>query len=203
MKMRFSKFFGLIVTLIVLLSANPVLAAVHFGVSGTVSTSNLGLETTRKQSGKGSVAIDLGSYFRLGYSFRKIHEQEENYRRDEDTSNLYRSEQDMVLDVHAFDLIAILYAGELFTPFVFVGAAWKYYDISYYDEEEGRGSNQLFMGPVENYGGGLSISLNKDFSLKVTTTWSPGWKINPDDPDGKLEKVRDVQTDIGLSYRFH
>jgi len=179
-------------------------AAVHVGISGSVATNNLGLEVHRSQAGKASLGLDLGSYFRLSLSAQQRVEREHGYKdmaEDEEDEDLVAYEAEIRQMTYALDLIAVLYQGELLTPFIFVGAAFKGYDINSQTEGEEPVHAEAWYGPVPNYGGGLAVSLNKNFSLKLTNTWSDGVRVDPDDTS-KQRKVRDVQTDIGLSYKF-
>ena len=60
-------------------------------------------------------------------------------------------------------------------------------------------SEPATVGPVPNIGGGLGLKLNKDFTLKLTYTASPGLVVLL---DGSKRRVWDKDTSIGLSYQL-
>lgn len=185
--------------LIVVWNPQLAMAGLHLGISGTAATNHLGRQTQKVQAGKGSLAVDLGSYFRLSYSFQaKLQSREGQLESSEVDGEYIDFKEEINQTGHSIDLFVILYAGELFTPFVFVGGALKHYRIYY--EEEGEEPTEV-EGPLPgyNYGAGFAISLNRSFSLKITNTWSPGVTINK---AGEERDIRDVQTDVGINYHL-
>lgn len=202
--MRISKFCMCVVTILgSLFYSSLAFGAVHFGISGNAKTDNLGLETHRSQSGKASVSFDMGSYFRLGVSALREMQQIEGYRNfsDDKDADPVEFNSRVVVDVYSLDLITVLYSGEIFTPFIFVGAALKNYEVATESEIAGIDeSDAMTYGPVPNGGGGLAISLSRDFSLKLTYTMSPGVTFDPETKEGK--RVLDQRTDVGISYRL-
>jgi hypothetical protein len=181
----------------------PAFAGMDLGVSGSYAVSHLGLQTHTSKSGKASVSIDLGQYFRLGYSYKVMNQFREGYvdkAEDEAEENLVAFEQEVTQTTHAVDIFAILYAGQVFTPFIFVGAAIKSFKITYQEEGGKPEEDNLGPIPVPNYGAGLAININRQFSLKITNTWSTGFTQEPGDDEAR--SVRDSQLDIGINYRI-
>jgi hypothetical protein len=188
---------------VLLFTSQIAFSAIHVGLSGSAATNNLGLEEHHSQAGKASIATDLGSYFRLSLSGQYRTETEEGHKdiaQEGETERLvaYSAETDQT--AYALDLIAVLYSGELVTPFVFAGMAIKSYIINMDTQGEGH-QHYSDSYPAPDYGVGLAFSLNKNFSLKITNTWSIGVRIDPEDTS-KVKRVRDIQTDIGLSYKI-
>jgi hypothetical protein len=179
--------------------SSTALAGVSFGVSGAWAKNHLGLETHTMQMGKATMSVDLGSYLRLGYSFAQILQHREGYENQaeegEDPSYIY-FEQDVAQNSHSVDLFAILYAGSVLTPYVFAGGAMKYYKI--YTEKEGKEPTMdEDSAPSPNWGVGLSISISKNFSIKLSNTWSLGMSKSI---DGEMKSERDSQLEVGVTY---
>lgn len=178
-------------------------AGMDIGLSGGFGTAHLGLQTHTTKSGSASVSIDLGSYFRIGYSYRLTNQYREGYMEKAnsgDEKKLVYFEQEVLQNTHSLDIFAILYAGQVFTPYVFVGAALKSYKITY--EEEGTAPEKDTLGPipVPNYGVGLAINISRSFKLKLSNTWSTGFTQKPG--ENETQNVTDSQLDVGISYRI-
>lgn len=180
------------------------LSAVHFGVSGNVAKNTLGLEEHRSQAWKGSVGFDLGRYFRIGFSARQQITRESGHKdvdESEDTEDLKEYESKVRLVTYSTDLMVALYAGQIFTPFIFGGYGVNRFQVENFREDQGTDTAEGSY-PAPNYGVGLAISLNRNFSLKITNTWTIGIRTNPEDTEDQ-EFVQDNSLDIGISYKFH
>lgn len=171
-------------------------AAVHLSLGGSHSESNAGLQKIESGAGSGSLAFDLGDYFRLGYTHRQELASTSGWNYAEDTKiyTAFVSKSHVVS--HSVDLTIILYAGEVFMPYVFAGIGVKSYDIE--NKEEGKATERTRVTiPNPNGGGGLSIRLNQQFSLKLSHTVSPGIRQLP----GKeAESTTDSYSQVGISY---
>lgn len=189
-------------TFIILLQSSGAIAAVSIGLSGSWAKNHLGLQSQTTQSGKASVTADLGPYFRLGYSFRQTFQNRKGYidkASDGEDEDLVYFEQSVNMMTHSMDIFAVLYAGRIFTPFIFVGAAVKYYKITIEEEDTDEKHSEYGPLPVPNYGLGMAVAINRTFSAKITNTWSSGVST---DAEGKSRRVRDSQIDIGISYKI-
>jgi len=153
-------------------------------------------------SGKGSISVDLGSYIRLGYSYSQAFQHQEGYENkadeDEPRELVYR-EQDIRQTSHAVNLFIVLFAGDIFTPYIFGGMAMKYFVIDTKEEGE-EPKRETGKGPSPNGGAGLSIALNKNFSLKFSYTLSLAVK---EDYYGETSSATDTQFEVGLSYKIN
>jgi opacity protein-like surface antigen len=195
----------IIISVLVFFGSTPAFSAIHFGLSGSAATSHLGLETHKTQSGKASVAVDLGSYFRLSLGAMRQIQNESGYKNftDDDNAEAIPYKATTAQNVYSLDFIAVLYAGEIFTPYLFVGAAFKNYEISVSSEGGPNESTQFSFGPVPQYGAGLAVALSKDFSLKLTYTMSDGVVKDPAKPEEDPgRRVSDTRVDIGISYKL-
>jgi len=197
-----AKLYLLLVVLLSTLTASELRAGITLGIAGSQSKSHLGLQELSTVSGKGSISVDLGSYIRLGYAYSQAFQHQEGYENkaaeDEPKELVYR-EQDIRQTAHTVNLFVVLFAGEIFTPYIFGGMAMKYYVID--TKEEGKDPvRETGSGPSPNGGAGLSIALNKNFSMKFTYTLSMASK---EDYYGKKTAATDTQFDVGLSYKIN
>lgn len=178
-------------------------AAIYLSADGSYGKFNKYLERTESIGAKGSIAADINSNFRVSYSYKYVIEKVKGYQDYTSGSSvsLYQISSRTLTRIHAVDLIGVLFNGRYFVPFVFGGAAYKLYDMKYQNAAvNGVYNVHKKLGPVENFGAGLSIALSSAFSLKVTNTWSPGIKLEPEEylsSEGK--KVYDSVTEVGIS----
>ena len=178
-------------------------AAVYLSADGSYGKFNKYLEKTVSIGAKGSIAADINSNFRVSYSYKYGIEKVSGYQdyTSGNTVYLYKINSRTLTRIHAIDLIGVLYNGTYFVPFIFGGAAYKLYDMKYENEAvSGVYNVSKKLGPVENFGCGLSIALSSSFSLKVTNTWSPGIKLVPEEYlTSEGTKVYDSVTEVGIS----
>ena len=189
--------------LLMSVSLTQLSAAIYISADGSYGKINKYLEQTLSVGAKGSIAADINSNFRISYSYKYGIDKTHGYQ-DYTAGNtvyLYKTSSRTLTRIHAIDLIGVLYNGKYFVPFIFGGAAYKLYDMKYENEAvSGVYKVNKKLGPVENFGCGLSIALSSNFSLKVTNTWSPGMKLTPEEYlSSEGTKVYDSVTELGIS----
>ena len=182
----------------------PLHAAIYISADGSYGNLNKYLEKTTSLGAKGSIAADINSNFRISYSYKYAIEKTKGYQDYTSGNELYlvKTSSRVLTRTHAIDLIGVLYNGKYFVPFIFGGAAYKLYNMKYENAAVGSGVYNVSkkLGPVENFGCGISIALSQNFSLKVTNTWSPGMKLSPKDYlTSEGTKVYDSVTEVGIS----
>lgn len=198
------------------LLSNGAYAVVYVTGSISAAESNVGLQTQESRGGSASLAFDLGRFIRLGFT----------HRQDIQTANGYigMTEDSCVFGVtidgcakydskthiisNSIDLTLILYEGEVVVPFIQGGAVVKTYtfetnkvklnDPAETAEHEKTGPANY--GPVPNLGAGIGIRLNRQFTLKLSYTTSPG--ISQDPIENKVRTVWDKQSSLGLTYQL-
>ncbi len=125
--------------LLVLISTFPfgsqvALAAIHLGLSGSHETATLYYEYEETVKTKASVAVDLGSYFRISASGLKSTETTTGYKLIEDSKSaaLYEFKAQTNITAMSLDLMTILYANDYIMPFIFAGGIRKLYTMKVY-----------------------------------------------------------------------
>jgi hypothetical protein len=186
-------------------------------VTGSVSTSttNVPLQITTMQYGSAGIDFDLGQYIRFGLNYGVQLSTTSSYQPPASGSSGSANLADPTCPTvgscvsvinqtkitergSAFTLI--LWAGEIFMPYVTVGGLVKNYTFA----------TQVNDGPVEerrgqtpvsvSLGGGLVCRLNRDFSLKMNAQISPGVTMSPG--DGTPRMTWDKKNTIGLTYQI-
>ncbi len=174
-------------------------------LTGSVSSSksNLGYSTTTSQTVSGNIAFYLTDFMRIGFT----HSQEISINNgysvgsnvDESTiTEEYYYKNTTQMDSNAADLTFILYNGAVFAPYIFGGAVIKDYKFRL-EKTATVEKGSVRLGPVPNAGLGMSIRLNRDFSLKLSYTVSPGIKKMPGE---EAQGVLDTSTTVGLTYHM-
>lgn len=180
-----------------------VYGAIYISADASYGKLNKYLEQTVSVGGKGSIAADINSNFRISYSYRHAVEKTKGYQDYTSGSSvlLYKIDSKTLTRIHSIDLIGVLYNGRFFVPFIFGGVAYKLYNMEYENAAvTGKYKVDKKLGPVENFGCGISIALSSNFSLKVSNTWSPGMKLAPADYlSSEGTKVYDSVTEVGIS----
>lgn len=186
-----------------LVAAESAVGSVHFALEVSTSENNIPLSSQNNRSVEGSVAVDLATYFRLGLTHRQAVNKRKGYvLTSEDPENpqfVYRFDE-VVSYANSVDLTIILYAGELLIPFLKVGIVKKDYVITAAAENEEVATSTYSQPPVPNGGIGLGIRLNRNFSLKISYTVSPG--LHQQIPGGEQSPILDTYTSVGLSYNI-
>ncbi|MCB9229274.1 MAG: hypothetical protein H6618_06655 [Deltaproteobacteria bacterium] len=182
------------------LSSGTALAGVHFTLQSSLSVNNLALTTQDSRSGSASVALDLGTYFRIGFTHRQSISKKEGYVNIGSPTQpfyIYTMEQ-FHLFANSVELTVILYYGRIFVPYIQVGMVKKNYlsVTAIADDPEARTKDST--SPEPSGGVGLGIRLNKNFSLKLSYTVSQG--LRQDHPALPREGVLDSDTSVGISY---
>ena len=179
-------------------------AGMHLTLGGSNSISNAGYQKIQSGAASGSLAFDLGDYFRLGYSYRQELSITSGYTEAKDengvvTEDVYVKFLNMSrVTSQSVDFTVVLYAGEIFMPYVFVGVVNKRYEIDNQIEGQPVERLRLPMPASPNGGAGMGIRLNQKFSLKMSYTMSQGFKQLPGQIDP--ERTIDTYTQVGITY---
>lgn len=199
--------------LVLLFASSPALGVVYITGSISASESNVGLQTQESRGASGSIAFDLGRYIRLGFTHRQdmqtadgyVGEAEDTCVFGKDVSGCatYYSKTHIVSN--SVDLTLILYEGDVVVPFIQGGAVIKTYTfqtetVKRDGSVEAEKTGPVPFGPVPNLGAGLGIRLNRQFTLKLSYTASPG--ITQDPIENKEKVVWDKQMSLGLTYQL-
>ena len=172
--------------------------ALHFTLRGTLSDNNFLLKTQENSAASASISWDLGTVFRLGVTHRRSKNLLEGYTLDE-TTGLYSYASEKTESIaNSIDLTIILYYGKVFVPFVQVGIVKKDYIITQALEDQAAIVEKIPTAPVPSGGLGLAIRLNKNFSLRLSHTLSPG--AIQSHPDEQAKGALDSYTSVGISY---
>ena len=175
-------------------------AGIHFTLQSSLSENNLPLSSQNSRSGSASIAFDLGTYFRLGYTHRQTVNLSKGYVLTEDLESYkYRMEKNQSFS-NSLDFTIILYYGAVFVPYLQLGVVKKDYLIASAVGEEDAITEPFSLPAVPNAGVGLGIRLNRNFSLKLSFSVSPGLKKTH--PLLEAEPVWDTYTSIGISYNI-
>ncbi len=185
-----------------LLMASPAYAYLSFGLAGSGSTTHGGWEVKDEMSASGTISLDLGSYFRIGYTHRQSREQKDGYKFTSTSSGqigYYEFQSNVRTIANSVDLTLVLYQGELLTPFIFGGIACKKYLVKSLDLN-GTTQYEVPDCPVPNGGFGLAFTLNQNFSLRFSRTYSPGQVYSP--TGEKPRNVLDSYSQVGITYKL-
>jgi hypothetical protein len=179
--------------------APSAVGMVYFTLGGSQSRNNVPYQTYVSRAGSASIAMDLGEYFRLSYSHRQEFSNNTGYKALVTQPGYYGEyvSQTRVIS-NSVDFNVILFAGEIFIPYLSAGAVVKAYhsDIM---TLEGREAGSFTLPPVPNLGGGVGIRLNRNFSLKLSYTVSPGVR---QEPGGVQEGILDNYSQLGVTYQM-
>lgn len=186
--------FGL--TACVLTFSQPAHSGVQVTLGGSHSKSNAGYQKIESGAGSAGVSLDLGEYFRIGYTHRQELSSTTGYQLKEATNQYVYFRSLSQVTSNSVDLTLILFAGDYVTPFVFAGLSVKNYSTDAIESDGTRESMRLtYPGPQG--GAGLGIRLNQKFSLKITYTMSPGVTQIPGQQGSA---TTDTYTQVGISY---
>lgn len=172
------------------------------GLSGSGSQNNAGLETHKSSSASINLSVSLGNHVRIGANHRQALENRKGLKPIESTYYPFKSNQKS--STYSLNLTLVLYNGRI-SPYIFGGIANKYYTNKFtYDFDEPIIHKTDFkLEEVPTYGFGIAIFLNKQFSLKITQTFSPG-KVITVNTAGLSEEAEaiDSYTQVGISYNL-
>ena len=177
-------------------SSGTSLAAVQVSLGGSRSEANAGYQKIESGAGSAGLSIDLGEYFRVGYTHRQELSSTTGYHLKEATNQYVYFQSRSHVVSNGIDLTLVLYSGEIITPFIFAGYALKQYTTDM-QEADGTTEHMYLPMPSPEGGAGISIKLNQKFSLKVTYTMSQGITQLP---GGQAQSVLDSYTQLGISY---
>lgn len=180
--------------------SNLAFSGVHFTVEGSASNFNLGLQTQNKQTMSLSVAMDLGSYFRVGLTHKETADNQKGYTATSDENVYAYSDTTTSVDANSVDLTLILYYGEIFTPYIMTGIVRKTYTYKYATSMDTSATIKGAPMVTGNAAVGVGIKLNQNFSLKLSYTMSPGYTM--DSPTGEVRSAWDRSTTVGVTYKI-
>ena len=184
----------------ILLINRTLSAATHFTVRGSITNNNLGLNHQANNSTSFSVATDVGTFLRIGLTNRIAYTTLKGYTLQSDKETYLYSEETTKNTANSIDLTIILYMGKVFVPYLQLGIVKKNYLIQSQAGNAEPVETAYSIPPVPNAGFGLGIRLNQNFSLKLSTTFSPG--VQQKTPDAEPQGILDNYTSIGLTYKM-
>lgn len=180
-----------------LIPSDRIFANVHFTLKGTLSDSNYGLLTQANHAASASIEFDIGNYLRLGVTHRQARGLSEGYY--EVVKNLYEYRISKTQELaNSLDLSVILYYGEIFVPYLQVGLVKKDYVIAQNQSDGSVLKDSISLPPIPNGGFGIGIRLNRNFSLKLSQTFSKAIKIPY--PNAEPIPALDTYSSVGISY---
>lgn len=185
--------------------STPSAAAVYFSVAGSTSSNNVGYTKAQGQGGSASVGADIFPQVRLGFTYKQSRQTSQGYALKTGFEDCYTEtnceyQESIVRSTsQSVDLSVILYNGAVFTPYVFAGMGLKKYTGT---TTKGTETTDIDypLQPAPQGGAGMMIRLNKEFSLKVSYTVSPGVAIEPGSRD--VRRTTDSDSEIGISYQL-
>lgn len=174
------------------------MSAVHVSLGGSQSESNAGYQKIVSGAGSAGLSFDIGGYTRLGYTFRLESDQTTGYQLNTAGTQYVYFKKNSLVTSNSLDLTLILYAGDIFTPFVFAGIVKKQYATQIQDAT---GLSESYSYPYAGPqgGAGLGIRLSQKFSLKTTYTMSNGYKVTPGQ---ELQQTVDSYTQVSITYEL-
>lgn len=183
----------------ILVASQSAFGVVYFTLGGSQSQNNVPYQTYVSRAGSASVAVDVGEYFRVGYTHRQEFSNNYGYKASTNDPSLYSEflSQTKVVS-NSVDLNIILYAGDLFIPYLSAGAVVKSYS-SEMSSIDGTESSRITLPPAPNLGGGVGVRLSRSFSLKLSYMVSPGVR---QEPGGIQEGILDTYSQLGITYQL-
>lgn len=178
--------------------SSTMYASTHFTLRGTVSENNMMLRTQESHAASISASVDLGTYFQIGLTHREATNNLVGYYLNETTKFYDYSEEKTVSMANSIDLTIILYDGTIFVPYIQVGIVKKDYIITQAVNQGSADRESYSFPPAPNGGIGLSIRLNRNFSLDLSYTVSPSVKQKL--PTTQAESAVDSYSAIGIKY---
>lgn len=178
------------------------LGAVTIGLSGATSHANYSLETQKSSIISANISLDIATFVRVGLTHRRSFQEKSGLKKvtDQVVTEYHRFEDNTDIITNSIDITVILYPGYI-SPFVFGGIARR----DYFTEVLYRGlrsKGETTLAAVPNYGLGVAIQINRDFSLKVTRTFTPGIRTILEDGLEVSEVINDTYTQLGINYRL-
>ncbi len=200
------RFLRLLPAIVLTLSASPALAGVSLGISGTDSTSNSLFKTKDSGGISATISLDLGSYFRIGYTHRQATETEDGWEAQTNGTETSLVPIDKYYKEYsnAIDLTVVLYQGQIFTPFIFGGGVCKRFRINNKVGDQHDAYSDKSECPLPNGGFGLAINLNQNFSLRFSRTYSAAGITVQQQEDGSFlpKRAIDVYSQYGITYKL-
>lgn len=182
-------------------------AALHLSLAaGQSPGSHAGYNVMKSQSASASVGVDLGQNFRVAYTLKQSKQSSSGYAMQSGTTDCLDSskcdnyESQMRILAQSVDLSLILFNGEVLTPFISAGLGVKKYTG---ETTQGSVTTEISTPsiPAPQAGIGLALRLNRDFSLKLTETFSQGYTLEPG--SATQTSTIDGEFEMGITYRLH
>ena len=169
-------------------------AGVHFTLTGKLSDSSYGLLSQANHAASASIAFDVGQHLRLGLTHRQDKSVSEGYYKIDLDSDLYEFRRSTSLEIaNSVELTIILYYGRVFIPYLQIGLVKKDYIFT-----QGDVTRSVSLPPIPNGGFGLGVRLNRNFSLKLSQTFSQAVTIPY--PEAEPEPTLDTYSSVGITY---
>ena len=183
--------------------SGDALAVVYVTLGGSQSSNYVGYQTFESRAGSASVALGLGDMMRVGLTHRQEFQYREGFFEDPDTPGTFGVFNSLSRVVsNSVDLTVILYAGDIFVPFISAGGVRKLYINKMIVDRSGalESDSSRQWGPIQpNLGVGLGIRLNQRFSLKLSYTVSPA---STQSPGQESKAILDNYAEVGLTYQL-
>jgi hypothetical protein len=202
---------GLVTVTFNIAFSTPTFAGAHLGISGYQSGTHAELQKTLNSRAGASLSFDLFRVVRIGYSYRLDTESTSGLRvSDSSIANSYVNFNNIKeVTKQSVDLTIVPFMTQFIVPFIFGGIAKK--DYLYRVQAEDVNDNGIITVEIKagengnpawgwNAGFGTRIPVNKEFSIKVTQTFSEGLKKSS--PTAEGVKVWDTYTEYGITYKL-
>lgn len=190
-----------------LLESTITYGAVSIGLSGFGASTRWDLEKRLTTRGSASLSFGLGPFLSLGVAASRATTKSEGIQ---EISGQYYEFKGRLEELK-YDLrgTIILYRG-LVSPYLFGGIANRYVTkVDYFPsvEQEFRLDHKDLQTPT--YGFGIAVNLNRNFSLKVTQTYTHVTakilvvdETLPSQRSKKDQRSIDSYTQVGINYNF-
>jgi len=191
-----------LILLAILLQSSPVFAAITLSVQGKYASTSQALNTSYTRGGGGSLELDLGSYFRVGFTHQQDRTDRLSYvprSADPAPTDYQKIQVTERSSMSSVDLSLILFATEMFVPYIFGGIALQQVATEYTIDD-------VYIGEQKGGGGaptggiGFVIRMGQRFSIRATNRWIPGER--QETPYVEKSKVLDSQTTVGVSFKI-
>ena len=208
---------GLAAALTLAVISTSAKASVYISAGYKASQAHSGWQSIDSKGISGGLSVDLGNYIRLGYTHDDSYQTVQGLESpDSETTprgaDGYADPRPVYSKVHtisdSLDVQAVLYAGQVVTPYLIGGAALRHVITTTYDpvkQEMGVADSRPPKIPEPQGGLGLRVNLNAACSLTLQYLISSGIVATPNDVRGgeaKVKRVTDGSTSVGLNYKI-
>lgn len=180
-------------------------AVIYLSVAGSSANNTVPYTRYSSRGMSGGISMDMGEYLRLGFTHRQEFSSSLGYstlksstaENCNNASDCEYYETEAHTSTNSVDLTVILYNGEIFVPYVMGGIAYKTFTSKTVKAETTKEVGP-YSYPAPQGGFGMGIRLNKQFTLKVSHTISPGVLQEPGADE--VQKTLDSYTQVGVTY---